>query len=344
MLHGGEIYDKEIKYDYSVNLNPLPCPESVISAMNDAIKLAHQYPDINQTFFRQEVARAEGNGIKASNVIGGNGASELMAAVVRLVNPRKVLLAVPCFLGYRHALNMLDNCIIQTYLLSEEKGFALNEAFIDEISEDIDLVILANPNNPTGRRIEDTLLTRIAFRCKETGSALMVDECFLSLSSGGESMNRLIGQLPGLFVIKAYTKLFSLPGIRIGYCIADEKDIDALHRFLPEWNMSVVAQMAGVACAKEVTDRHFVKTSVKEIERMRKELTEGLSNKGILFFPSDTNFILLKSQEPLYDKCLRSAVLIRDCSNFEGLGMGYYRIAVKDSKPIMSVFSVKDRI
>ena len=139
MLHGGDIFGKTIEHDFSVNLNPNPCPESVRKAMQEALLKVAQYPDISQRAFREAVAGAEscrmtvagaGNAadaetgkIKAENVIGGNGASELLAAIVRYVDPKVVLLPVPSFWGYRHALGMLDECEIRTHRLTEENEF-----------------------------------------------------------------------------------------------------------------------------------------------------------------------------------------------------------------------------
>ena len=168
MLHGGEIYGKTIEHDFSVNLNPLPCPESVMKALEEAARRVSEYPDIHQRAFREAVAASEPGNITAANVIGGNGASELLAAVVRYVDPRTVLLPVPSFSGYRHALGMLDGCDVRTYMLSEENDFGLDSSILAQIDEGTGLLILANPNNPTGRCIDDALLAKIVTRCRET--------------------------------------------------------------------------------------------------------------------------------------------------------------------------------
>ena len=331
MLHGGELYGKTIEHDFSVNLNPHPCPASIRLAIEEAARKVSEYPDMRQRAFREAVAASEPENIAPANVIGGNGASELLAAAVRHINPRSVLLPVPSFSGYRHALGMLDRCDVRTHMLTEENDFVLDGSILARIDEGTDLLILANPNNPTGRCIDDALLAKIVTRCRDTKTALLVDECFLPLSSRGTSLAEKVGEIPRLFVVKAYTKLFSVPGVRVGYALAGEEEIEGLRRFLPEWNLSVFAEKVGIACAEALEGGAFAADSVKAIEEGRAELTKRLTARGTRVFPSDTNYLLVRSGENLLDYYLKKHILIRDCANFEGLTQGYYRIAVKSA-------------
>ncbi|WP_026497292.1 pyridoxal phosphate-dependent aminotransferase [Butyrivibrio sp. WCD3002] len=376
MLHGGEIYDKKIEYDFSVNLNPYPCSEQVTEALRDAVNDVDKYPDITQRLFRESVAKAENKllvgfseafgdesrcggaensdlRLTSGNIIGGNGASELIFAIVRMLNPGKVLLPVPSFYGYRHALVSCGDVNTSIYQCIEESGFELREDFADKIDESTDLVIITNPNNPTGRCIAPNVLGKIVKKCAATDTALIVDECFFNLAWTQEEYKGLSGDLesdkgdthgrcaqmsavrylskcPKLFIINAYTKLFSIPGVRVGYAISSEENIRNLARYLPEWNMSVFAQRVGVACANYLISGDFIKQSKRYICEERALLMDAFRKHGCRVYPSDTNFFLIYSEEDLFDKLLCSGILIRDCANFEGLGKGYYRIAVKD--------------
>ena len=143
-------------------------------------------------------------------IVGGNGASELLLSIVQMLRPKKVLLPAPSFYGYRHALSALKNSatgpfnrkdieeelIVSDYLVKEENDFELTDDFADEIRSDTDLVILANPNNPTGRCISKAVLEGIIRKCREAGAALLVDECFLHLSDA---------KVSALNYIKEYT-------------------------------------------------------------------------------------------------------------------------------------------
>ncbi len=329
MLHGGEVYDKEIELDFSVSLNPCGCPDEVKEALSGAICDIDKYPDMDQRKFREAVARAEK--LSLENVIGGNGASDLLAAIVNMIRPSKALLPVPSFYGYVHALSMEPQCGIVTYQLREDKGFEVDETFVDEITDAIDLVILGNPNNPTGKCIKKDILEAVLKKCKETGTALIVDECFFRLSDNGTSARAYLDSYVNLYIVDAYTKLFSIPGVRVGFCLSQPENIKRLRQFLPEWNMSVFAQEAGIACAKMLKDS-FTDRTVEIIRAEREYLTSELRKLGIKVFDSDTNFILLRMSEghDLYHMLLNNHILIRDCSTFEGLPGGFYRIAVKD--------------
>jgi len=336
MLHGGEIYDKTIELDFSVSLNPCGCPDEVKDALSGAICDIDKYPDFDQRKFREAVARAENGLIRPENVLGGNGASELLAGIVNMHRPAKALLPVPSFYGYVHALNMADGCEILTYRLREEDGFELGEEFTETITSDIDMAILGNPNNPTGKCIKKSVLEDVLEKCKELGVALVVDECFFRLCSISQAISArdYLDRYDNLYVVDAYTKLFSIPGVRVGFCLSQPQNIKRLRRFLPEWNMSVFAQAAGIACAKTLSDdkKSFMDSTTELIRTEREYLSSEFEKLGIKVFDSDTNFILMRMSEghDLYHMLLNNHILIRDGSTFEGLTGGFYRIAVKD--------------
>ena len=342
MIHGGEIYDKKIEYDFSVNLNPCPCPESVKQAIIKAADRTEYYPDIYQRSFRNAVAAAEN--LKPENILGTNGASELLTSLIRYLEPEKVLLPEPSFFGYRHALNMLKNCSVESYCITEDNDFILDEGILNKITCETDVLILANPNNPTGKCIDDPLLEDIVKKCADTGTALIVDECFLNISTSGVSIKRFIEKVPRIFVVDSYTKLFSLPGVRIGYCMAGEEDIRNLRQYLPEWNLSVFAEKAGIAGAEALKNTDFLNDSLEIIQKERDELYKGLQSTGVRYFESDSVFILIKSDKDLYNSLLKRGVLIRDCSNFNRISKGLYRIAVKDPESNRALIQELKRI
>lgn len=330
MRHGGEIYNIIIKDDFSVNLNPKGCPKAVSDAINRAVGMISNYPDLYQLSLRENIARLEN--VSEDCVLGGNGASELIMGVVRLVNPKRALVLAPGFYGYEHCLNSLD-CHIDYYHLYEQSDvddYVLGDDFIERINEETDLVILGNPNNPTGRVIDEEVLDRIINRCEDTSTRLIVDECFLSLSDKGSSCVRYINSCDFVYVIKAFTKLLSIPGIRVGYILSDKKNILKLQKMLPEWNMSIIAQEAAISGAQYLSETDYIDESKALVSVQRTYLTDSLKEIGIRTYASDANFILIYTDIPLYDRLLEKGILIRDASNFVGLTKGYYRIAVKD--------------
>ena len=328
MLHGGDIYNKNIICDFSVNLNPLPCPQAVTDALYASLKHADRYPDLYQRDFREAVAKAEG--VSPSCVIGGNGASELLMSAVRLINPENALIITPAFEGYRHILSAVEGCRVSELCLSEADGFALDEAVLDMITPELSLIILNNPNNPVGRSIAPGLMDKLLERCIKTGTFVIADESFLHLSSAATSLIPYTGEYDRLYVISAYTKLFSLPGVRIGYCIAGERSIESLKKQLPEWNMSVMAQETGAAAAGLLSSGDYKEKTIAAVSNERDFLTNALKEKGIKVYPSDTCYIMIKCDRPLYSLMLEKGIMIRNLSSVAGLGRGYYRIAVKE--------------
>ncbi len=345
MLHGGEIYDKEIELDFSVNLNPYPCPQAVKDSILEAATLIDRYPDMWQGEFRKKVAESEnrflkGNFLTYENVLGGNGASELLFAVMRMLDPKKVLIPVPSFFGYRHALTPCNNAIITEYPLKEEEDFVITEDFVKKLDDGYDLVILANPNNPTGRCIDKEILHKIIKKTGERDVALVIDECFLKLTDCTTSAAAYLNKCSRLFVVNAYTKFFSIPGVRVGYVLASEDNINSLRNYLPEWNMSVFAQNAGRACADILLADDYIRITTDYIKEQRDKLSRTFEAKGCKVYPSDTNFFLVKSDENLYENFLQEKILIRDCANFVGLSKGFYRIAVKTEKENLRIMEL----
>lgn len=311
--HGGDVYRNAVKYDFSVNINPLGVPEKVKAALVAAVEDVTRYPDAQAAELTAAVAALEG--VPEEWLMFGNGASELFTAVVRAVEPGVVTIPVPSFFGYEHAAKA-------------GKGEIRYVSSLDDIKADTNLLFLANPNNPTGTVLErERLLERLDF-CREHGVTVVLDECFMDFCREDGSLRREVGRFPNLAVVRAFTKIFAVPGVRLGYLLcADEGLRREIGRQLPEWNLSCFAQKAGVACAREET---FRAGTAAFVAQRRQELTAGLEALGLeVVGESQVNFLLLRSDRELYAPLLARGFLIRDCRNFRGLGAGYYRVAVK---------------
>ena len=331
MKHGGDIYAETIEYDFSINLNPIDCSEIIDEIIEDSRTKLGNYPDPLQRNFREAIARMEGVGI--DQVYGGNGASEILLAIISMLKPSKVLLLRPCFSGYEHALARVSDCEISEYALAEENGFEVNEDFIlrlkKEAEEGLDLLIITNPNNPTGRCIRSDILDRAFEICKRSQVAMIVDECFLKMSREENSLVKYVDDYDGLYVVNAFTKLFAIPGVRVGYTVTSSKNINQLIKELPEWNLSTIAQSAGVICSRYLSEDRFLEKTREYLADEREYMTYEFRRMGFKVYESDTAFILFYSDEEIYEYLKKMKVLIRDCSDYQGLSKGYYRIAVK---------------
>ena len=326
--HGGDIYRNQIRLDFSVNTNPLGMPDSVREALHQAVEEAEHYPDIHA----QELTKAVAERLRISEkrLVFGNGASELFHAVLNAVKPSKILIPVPSFLGYEEAAKAMD-CEVIFYEMKKEEKFCLTERILDALDESISLVFLANPNNPVGNLVEPELIFKIAEKCRQCDITLVLDECFMELT-GKEMTHSFLNQLdefPNVVVVRAFTKLYAIPGVRLGYLICEQTLAEKIRLQLPEWNLSVFAQRAGVAAIKE---QEYVARAVVCIQTQRLFLREELKAAGCNVFDSDADYLLFYSEKKLYELFLQRGILIRDCSNFRGLQRGYYRIAVKSEE------------
>lgn len=343
-MHGGNIYGNEIEYDFSVNLNPLGPPKSVQDALAAALNHVEEYPDPEYRELRRGLANYWQ--LAEEQLVPGNGASELIPGIIRTLSPKNCMVTAPCYSGYETALNAAaSSCRIHRIPLRAENDFTLPENICQEIARvKPNLLILTNPNNPNGKRISANRLREIADTCRAAGTVLLVDECFLALSGGDEdSLIHCIRSeaLPAV-VLRAFTKTFAIPGVRLGYAVCSAPTAERIRRELPEWNLSVFAQYAGRAAFGNVTPgtpapetsaggtSGYLTASVEMIAREREFLSAELEKLGLRVFPSDANYILFQSRDrELHQKLLDKGILIRDCRDYHGLTAGFYRTAVR---------------
>lgn len=339
-MHGGNIYGNEIEYDFSVNLNPLGPPDAVREALAAALNHVEEYPDPEYRELRRGLANYWQ--LAEEQLVLGNGASELIPGIIRALAPKTCMVTAPCYSGYETALNAAaPSCRVHRIPLREEDDFTLSENICREIAHvKPDLLILTNPNNPNGKRISANRLREIAGACRTAGTVLLMDECFLALSGGDEdSLIHRIGEegLPPTVVLRAFTKTFAIPGVRLGYAVCSGSLAARIQRELPEWNLSVFAQYAGLAALEAAAPETvtpgtsgYLAASVEMIAREREYLLEELEKLGLRVFPSDANYILFQSWDrELHRKLLDKGILIRDCRDYHGLTAGFYRAAVR---------------
>lgn len=325
--HGGDLYGRAVKLDFSVNTNPLGTPPSVVRAVEASAQNLCRYPDPCCRELTAALASYEGVGLET--ILCGCGAAELIYAYCGAVGAVRALVPVPTFLEYEAALEAAGGEAVR-FPLREEDGFALTEDFLAETERtDCRAVFLCNPNNPTGQVIPPELLEAICRICCRREIRLFVDECFLELSDAGReaSLAKYLDVFPNLFLLKAFTKSYGMAGLRLGYCLSgDGALLSAMSRRAQPWNVSLPAQAAGIAALEEGA---FLETSRQLIRQERPSLVKELEKLGLYVCPSQANYLLVRSGKPLAEPLLERGILIRGCSNYAGLGLGWYRFAVK---------------
>ena len=236
-MHGGDIYTNKVRLDFSVNINPLGIPKEVQQALKRAVEKCGQYPDINASALRHAVAGMLN--IPEESLIFGNGASELFMAVMHAIRPGRVLLPVPSFYGYEYAAVAVQSRIHTVYL-KEDRQYLPDEELFGELTEDIDVLFLANPNNPTGQRMEKSYIKKLLELCREKEILVILDECFIEFCGEEYSMMPETGEYDNLLIVRAFTKSFAIPGVRLGYLVSSNRKLrNNIKAHLPEWNLSV---------------------------------------------------------------------------------------------------------
>lgn len=332
LTHGGDWAGYQARYggqplDFSANISPLGMPEGVRRAAAEALADAHRYPDPLCRALTGAIAGTEL--VSPDWVLCGNGAADLIYRAALARRPDKALITAPAFAEYEAALELIG-CKTDRFPLREEDGFALGEDFPDAISPETDLVFLCQPNNPTGRAVPRPRLERTLERCRAADALLVVDECFLDFLDEPEAftMKGLLGQSPNLLILKAFTKLYAMAGLRLGYCLcSDAALLGRMREAGQPWAVSGPAQAAGMAALEETDYVEAVRTLIRT-ERPR--LAQALSRLGLRVIPGEANYLLFHSPVPLEEPLRERGILIRDCSNYHGLGRGWYRTAVRD--------------
>lgn len=323
--HGGDIYGENVILDYSASINPFGAPQSVKKAICDAIGKIDCYPDPYCRELVEKIAEAEN--IPKDYILCGNGAAELIYSYFEAVLPQKVLETAPTFSGYSEAIQNTD-CRIVRYGLSKSNNFDLNGRILDFLSQEKpDVLVICNPNNPTGMIIPMSLLKKILDCCCQNNIRLFVDECFLDLTTEGVSMKGYLKKYPNLFILKAFTKSYGMAGVRLGYCMSADSDlIEKMSLRVQPWNVSTVAQKAGISALSE---NDFVEKSREYIEYERKWLSCKLEELGFWVCPSYANYLLFHGKDDLDIKLKKKGIMIRNCGNYHGLGKDWFRIAVR---------------
>lgn len=320
--HGGNSFRFGAKLDFSANINPLGIPERAAAALADPA-CWQQYPDPDCTALIRKISAYEK--IPAGRIVCGNGADDLIFRIVQGLRPRKALICAPTFSEYKRAL-LNNGCSVSEYILSPDNNFGLTTEFAEHIMADTDIVFLCSPNNPTGEMITPFTLSTISERCRRNGAVLVCDECFMELAKSHDRYSAKCLSGEHIIVLKAFTKTYAMAGLRLGYALfSSEKTADRVRRTGQYWSVSGPAQTAGAAA---LDDGIYLKRSRRIIADERKYLTEQLTRMGIMVFPSHANFLLFRCELPMDELLLKRGILIRNCSNFTGLGEGYFRIAV----------------
>ena len=331
LVHGGDWAGYQAEYgqmplDFSANVSPLGVPQGVRAAIAEAAAGADRYPDPLCRELCAAIGQAEN--LPSAWVLCGNGAADLIWRLAAALHPRQALLPAPAFAEYEAALQSVG-CHVVRSLLPETEDFAVGEAFCQRIAPGTEIVFLCEPNNPTGCTTPRPLLQRILERCRKVGAVLVVDECFGHFLDNPEE-HTLVPQLktfPNLIILKAFTKIYAMAGVRLGYALcADQKLLEKMRGGGSPWSVSSLAQAAGCAALQETEYLQRVRAL---IHTERAVLAQGLRELGLRVIPGQANYLLFRCERPLVAPLRQRGILLRSCGNYPGLDDRWYRTAVR---------------
>ncbi len=366
-FHGGNIYkifrEKNIKeiLDYSSNINPYGIPESLKKRITENLEILERYPDPDYVELRQKLSNL--NKVNLSDIILGNGATEIIFLFMKVINPKKILIVSPTFGEYERAVKATEisgdtvslsssngdnknienkKIEIEYFELKESDDFKLNIGNLkNELENKYDLLIICNPNNPTGKFLKLTQTEEILKECNKYDTKLFIDEAFIEFLADGmkESIINTEENKKNLFVTRAFTKFFAIPGLRLGYGMYFDKELEQkISEKKEPWSVNNIAELAGLTV---LDDTEYIEKTLKWITKEKIYMYEKLNEiSGIKVYETEVNFITGKIDEKLFleglnvkilrEKMLEQGILIRDASNFKFLDERFFRLAIKD--------------
>lgn len=334
LVHGGDWAGYRAEFgcdalDFSANVSPLGLPAGVAAAITNALPTADRYPDPLCRELRAALAGAEG--VPADWILCGNGAADLIFRLALAVRPRRALLPAPTFAEYEAALQTVG-CAVQRVFLREENTFAVTEEFIDAVTTETDIVFLCQPNNPTGQVTPPALVERLVRRCAACGAVLVVDECFLDFLPDRDAWTakQLLRDAPQLVILKAFTKLYAMAGVRLGYALCGDATLLEKTRGAGQpWAVSSLAQAAGLAALQETAYAGAVRALIAE---QRPRMAAGLRALGLRVMDGQANYLLFRATPDFGEKLRRRGAVVRSCANYPGLDAAWYRTAVRTAE------------
>jgi threonine-phosphate decarboxylase len=339
--HGAEVYGAAAEYgitpqeilDFSSSVNPLGPSGKALEAAKNAFSTIAAYPDSYSNILREVIA-SQHPGIIKDNIVVGNGSTELMYlfAEAFLRKGEKALMAAPTFGEYEAAIRKTGESVKFVRL---GKDFQIEVEAFQNAMAGCKLLFLCNPNNPTSKLIPKNTLTAILDAALMQDILVFLDEDFLEFVDNEKDLSMIgkLDQYPNLFILRSFTKIFGLTGLRIGYGITSKEIANALLCSKIPWNVNCLGQAAAAAA---IEDRDHLKVTMELIKTEKAWLQNELRKfSGFRFEAPDANFFFINIENTkltanaLKHRMLKEGILIRDCSSFVGLNEFYIRVAVK---------------
>lgn len=316
--------------DFSANINPLGPPKTLKNQWTSLYNTIQYYPDPKGRQLVKKIAEKEN--IKEGQILLGNGAAELISLIGRMLFGKKVLLIQPTFSEYEQVCKV-NNCEVSYYIVNDT-DWMLNMEDLEASLKGVHAVFLCNPNNPTGIYYKKKELLSLLQACKRNNSLLILDEAFYDFVKGYEDMVPELKHSPHLLILRSMTKMFSIPGIRLGYTIAAKEIIIKLASQQTHWSVNNIALHAGLFLLEE---ENFITDTLHYIETEKNKLRIFYEKLAFKMTDSHANFYLLKDptlddQKAFFQFLLEEGIVARHTYNYPGLNGKWLRFAIKNEQ------------
>lgn len=315
--------------DFSANINPLGPPRNLGRNWADYYHRINDYPDPYALSLKKQIAEKEN--IDMQSILIGNGGAELITLIGRMLSRKNVLIIEPAFSEYEKACRLNDCHIF--YHHKNEPDWILNiEELVGKI-KNMDAVFLCNPNNPTGVYNSYEVVLEVLKACKQQNSFLIVDEAFYDFLEDYKTLTPLLKEYPNLIILRSMTKMYAIPGLRLGYALASQDVIEKLTAYQSHWSVNTLAMLAGEEC---LSDDIFIEKTKEYIRHEREKLFSFFREEKFDVSRAKVNFYLLKDPEtsdqlPFFEFLLRKGIVPRHTVNFPGLEGRWLRFAIKSA-------------
>jgi len=348
MEHGGDIYTEGMLkgkqlLDFSSNINPLGVPQSFTDHLTEAVEKMEVYPDIQYRLSKKNICKYLNKGshffypkgkkldfqFTSDDLVLGNGAGEIID--IAIASLKSICIVMPSFVEYKKSASKNGVKVVYSHL---NEDMTINYDDLARKAQEVEGIIIGNPNNPNGGIIDKVKFQPILDYCQKSQKRVIIDEAFIEFTGDiGASMLELAEDYSCLCIIRALTKFYGMPGIRFGYSVSKDRDYNQLmrDRQIP-WNINTFAELA-LECVLE--DEKYIQETLKWMDQEGDYFVENLKKFKIIkkVYPTQANFVLVQLNEgkgtQLYNQLIKDGILIRTCKNYEGLGDQYVRLAIK---------------
>ncbi len=337
-FHGSDLEKIELIYgikkenitSFAANVNPLGISPKLRSTLADKIDAITGYPDREYTSLRKCIATYVHTDME--RIIVGNGSTELISLFIQIISPKKAFIIAPTYSEYERELSLVGGKSYY-YRLEESSDFKLDvEKLNQELSDEYDLLIICNPNNPTSSAITVSDMEKILKICTQKNILCLVDETYVEFTEDVSQITSipLAAQYENIIILRGISKFFAAPGLRLGYAICGNSTlITEVNKRKNPWTINTLAAIAGEIM---FTDEDYINQTRILIKEERNRVCQMLlSCKNIKVYPPTANFVLIKilkdgiTSADLFDAAIRKGLMIRDCSTFPYLDQKFIR-------------------